>query len=304
MEALVDASGKGLALDRAPRRIVSLIPSTTETLCALGLADALVGVTVYCREPAEVTRTKRKIGGEKTPDLDAIRALGPDLVVANVEENVREHIEQLRAWAIPVWVTYPRTVADGLRLIRELGEVTGTRERAAAILRELEPLYERVRVADGHPRRGRGAAAGRDPPARRAVPVPPRPREGLRAVRRHARRPRRARPPRGRKALFVARAAHRGSAPHDSPTPRRLTRQRFGPVGRNVSSHGAAAARKSPGIATPAIRPRIERKTSEMSVESRSSSEVMGPPTIRCRSICGCQASAAARDGLRSARCG
>jgi len=147
MEALVDASGKGLALDRAPRRIVSLIPSTTETLCALGLADALVGVTVYCREPAEVTRTKRKIGGEKTPDLDAIRALGPDLVVANVEENVREHIEQLRAWAIPVWVTYPRTVADGLRLIRELGEVTGTRERAAAILRELEPLYERVRVA-------------------------------------------------------------------------------------------------------------------------------------------------------------
>src|SRR5207302_576302 len=83
-------------------------------------------------EAAEVTRTKTKIGGEKTPDLEAIRALGPDLVVANVEENVREHIEQLRAWAIPVWVTYPRTVADGLRLVRELGEVTGTRVRAAA----------------------------------------------------------------------------------------------------------------------------------------------------------------------------
>jgi len=145
--ALVDASGVPLASDRAPRRIVSLIPSTTETLCALGLADALVGVTVYCREPAEVTRTKTKIGGEKTPDLEAIRALGPDLVVANVEENVREHIEQLRAWAIPVWVTYPRTVADGLRLVRELGEVTGTRVRAAAILRELEPLYEGVGAA-------------------------------------------------------------------------------------------------------------------------------------------------------------
>src|SRR5438876_10394846 len=102
---------------------------------------------VFVREPAEVTRTKTKIGGEKTPDLEAIRALGPDLVVANVEENVREHIEQLRAWAIPVWVTYPRTVADGLRLVRELGEVTGTRVRAAAILRELEPLYEGVRAA-------------------------------------------------------------------------------------------------------------------------------------------------------------
>src|SRR3989475_5003651 len=147
MATLVDASGVEWALGRPPRRIVSLIPSTTETLCALGLADALVGVTVYCREPAEVTRTKTKIGGEKTPDLEAIRALGPDLVVANVEEIVREHIEQLRAWAIPVWVTYPRTVADGLRLVRELGEVTGTRVRAAAILRELEPLYEGVRAA-------------------------------------------------------------------------------------------------------------------------------------------------------------
>src|SRR5207249_9487879 len=100
---LVDASGTALRSAHPPRRIVSLIPSTTETLCALGLADALVGITVYCREPAEVTRTKTKIGGEKTPDLEAIRALGPDLVVANVEENVREHIEQLRAWAIPVW---------------------------------------------------------------------------------------------------------------------------------------------------------------------------------------------------------
>jgi len=152
MAALVDASGVEWALGRPPRRIVSLIPSTTETLCALGLADALVGVTAYCREPAEVTRTKTKIGGEKDPDLEAIRALAPDLVVANVEENVREHIERLRAWAIPVWVTYPRTVADGLRLIRELGEVTGTRRRADEILGELEPLYERVRgAAAAHP---------------------------------------------------------------------------------------------------------------------------------------------------------
>jgi len=143
----VDASGVALALPRPPRRIVSLIPSTTETLCALGLADALVGVTVYCREPAEVTRTKTRIGGEKDPDLEKIRALAPDLVVANVEENVRAHIETLRAWSIPVWVTYPKTVADGLRLIRELGELTGASASAATILAELEPLYARVSAA-------------------------------------------------------------------------------------------------------------------------------------------------------------
>jgi ABC-type Fe3+-hydroxamate transport system substrate-binding protein len=141
---LVDASGVALALPRPPRRIVSLIPSTTETLCELGLADALVGVTVYCSEPADVVRTKTRVGGEKDPDLAAIRALAPDLVIANVEENVREHVETLRAWGIPVWVTYPRTVAEGLAMIRDLGEVTGTQARAEAMLAELQPLYEDV----------------------------------------------------------------------------------------------------------------------------------------------------------------
>jgi ABC-type Fe3+-hydroxamate transport system substrate-binding protein len=140
----VDASGVALALPAPPRRIVSLIPSTTETLCELGLADALVGVTVYCSEPRDVVRDKTKVGGEKDPDLAAIRALAPDLVIANVEENVREHVDTLREWGIPVWVTYPRTVAEGLAMIRDLGELTGTQQRARAILAELQPLYERV----------------------------------------------------------------------------------------------------------------------------------------------------------------
>lgn len=147
MSRLVDASGVEFRVSRPPRRIVSLIPSITETLCALGLADALVGVTAYCREPADVVRTKTRVGGEKDPDLERIRALAPDLVVANIEENVREHVERLRAWAIPVWVTYPRTVADALAMVRELGEVTGAHERAGELLAELEPLYARARAA-------------------------------------------------------------------------------------------------------------------------------------------------------------
>jgi ABC-type Fe3+-hydroxamate transport system substrate-binding protein len=151
-----DASGVSLALPRPPRRIVSLIPSITETLCHLGLADALVGVTAYCVEPRAVVRGKTKIGGEKDPDLAAIRALAPDLVIANIEENVREHIETLRAWGIPVWVTYPRTVAEGLAMIRALGELTGSGARAEVLLAELEPLHARVRAASA---------------ARRPVPV-------------------------------------------------------------------------------------------------------------------------------------
>jgi len=149
---LTDASGVALVLERPPRRIVSLIPSITETLCHLGLADALVGVTAYCSEPRAVVRGKTRIGGEKDPDLEKIRALEPDLVVANVEENVREHVDTLRAWGIPVWVTYPRTVAEGLAMIRELGEVTGARAAAEALLVELEPLYAHVRAASARRR--------------------------------------------------------------------------------------------------------------------------------------------------------
>lgn len=154
MVALTDASGVRLAVTRPPRRIVSLIPSTTETLCALGLADALVGVTNYCREPADVVRTKTRIGGEKDPDLEAILALQPDLVIANVEENEATHVAALRARDVPVWVTYPRTVAEAIRMIRELGELTGTAARAAAIADECEAMLERV-SADRAGRRAR-----------------------------------------------------------------------------------------------------------------------------------------------------
>jgi len=147
MVTRVDSSGVAVELERPPRRIVSLVPSLTETLCALGLADALVGITVYCVEPREVVAGKTRIGGEKNPDLEKIRRLEPDLVIANIEENLREHVEALRAWSIPVWVTYPRTVADGIGLITELGAVTGTEARAGEIVDEIQPLYDRVRSA-------------------------------------------------------------------------------------------------------------------------------------------------------------
>ena len=128
-------------------RIVSLIPSTTELLCELGLADALVGITAYCREPAHLLRGKTRIGGEKDPDLAKIRALAPDLVIANVEENTREHVETLRGWGLAVHVTYPRTAAGAIAMIRELGAVTGTGARAITLADELQVLLDHTRAA-------------------------------------------------------------------------------------------------------------------------------------------------------------
>ncbi|HET8576590.1 MAG TPA: cobalamin-binding protein [Methylomirabilota bacterium] len=142
----IDASGARISLPAPPRRIVSLIPSITEILFALGLGESVAGCTIYCTQPPDGVAGKTRVGGEKNPKLELIRELGADLVVANIEENLREHVETLRGWGMSVYVTYPRTVADGIRLIRDLGAVTGTEARAGALAEPLERRYAEVRA--------------------------------------------------------------------------------------------------------------------------------------------------------------
>jgi ABC-type Fe3+-hydroxamate transport system substrate-binding protein len=138
-----DASGALVAVPARPSRIVSLIPSITELLFSLGLDDRIVGVTIFCTERDRVARTP-KVGREKDPDLARIRALAPDLVIANMEENRRDVVDALRAEGIPVWVTFPRTVADGIGLVRELGALTGRGAAAAALAGPIETALART----------------------------------------------------------------------------------------------------------------------------------------------------------------
>ena len=102
---------------RDPGRIVSLVPSLTEALFELGLGEKVVGVTDYCVHPAREVASRPKLGGTKNPDLAALRALEPDLVIANQEENKRIDVERIASSGITVWLTYPRTVADGVALL-------------------------------------------------------------------------------------------------------------------------------------------------------------------------------------------
>jgi len=106
-----------------PRRVVSLVPSLSEALVWLGLADHLVGVSDWCVHPADALAKLPKLGGTKTPAIARILALAPDLVIANHEENRRRDVERLEAAGVPVWVTYPRSVRDGVALLRELAEL-------------------------------------------------------------------------------------------------------------------------------------------------------------------------------------
>ena len=92
------------------------------------MGEAVAGCTIFCTEPRDGVAGKTRVGGEKNPKLELIRELGADLVIANIEENVREHIETLRAWGIAVYVTYPRTVAAGIGLVAELGALTGAED--------------------------------------------------------------------------------------------------------------------------------------------------------------------------------
>ncbi|RIK99930.1 MAG: ABC transporter substrate-binding protein [Proteobacteria bacterium] len=131
---IVDAA----SLPRAPARIVSLVPSLTESLFALGLGARVVGVTDWCVHPADEVESLPKVGGTKDADVAAIAALAPDLVIANHEENTRRVVEKLDAAGLAVWVTYPRTVREGAVLLRELAALGATREAVAAVVEPVE----------------------------------------------------------------------------------------------------------------------------------------------------------------------
>jgi len=117
-----------------PRRIVSLVPSLTEALFALGLGERVVGVTEWCVHPAEGVAPLPKIGGTKNPDIGAVLALRPELVIANREENRRRDVERLEAAGIRVWVTSPRTVRDGVELLGALADLGATEDRRRAVV--------------------------------------------------------------------------------------------------------------------------------------------------------------------------
>lgn len=127
-------------------RIVSLVPSLTESLFALGLGRRVVGVTDWCVHPADAVKSVPKVGGTKDTNVEAVLALAPDLVIANHEENTRRVVERLEAAGLRVWITYPRTVRAGAALLREMAVRLGASPRAIADV--VVPVEEAVALAE------------------------------------------------------------------------------------------------------------------------------------------------------------
>ena len=111
MAERTDATGATIDLPHSPRRIVSLVPSYSELVAAMNLADRLVGVTRYCIDPPEL-RPIRKVGGTKNPNIGRIVKLEPELVLANLEENREDDVAALRDAGLDVYVGDVRGAAD------------------------------------------------------------------------------------------------------------------------------------------------------------------------------------------------
>jgi ABC-type Fe3+-hydroxamate transport system substrate-binding protein len=128
-------------------RVVSLVPSDTLNVAALGCASALVGRTDYCELPADVVAALPSVGGTKNPRIDDIVRLEPDLVLANQEENTRSDLEALAQRGVRVYVSFPRRVADGLAHLARLARLFGV-ERSPAVRELLKRGYEEHRAAE------------------------------------------------------------------------------------------------------------------------------------------------------------
>src|SRR2546427_4911340 len=151
-QPFVDDLGRRVYLSKPPRRIVSLAPSVTEILFAVGLDAEVVGVTTFCDYPAKA-KTRPKVGAA-IPNLEAILGLKPDLVVGtdSIRQDVLTKLEQLK---IPVFVLSAKTLEDVLGHISTVGRMVGHEPEARRGVQGLGGRLGGIRRPTASGRRGR-----------------------------------------------------------------------------------------------------------------------------------------------------
>lgn len=127
-----DQLGRELDLPKPVTRIVSLVPSQTELLFSFGLGDRIIGVTHFCIHPSKDVKQKEKIGGTKKLNIEKIRALQPDLIIANKEENEETQIKELEK-DFPVWISDVSDINSALEMIRAVASICGVTQEGISM---------------------------------------------------------------------------------------------------------------------------------------------------------------------------
>ncbi len=125
-------------------RIVSLVPSITELICELGLADQLVGRTGFCVHPRALVRAIPKVGGTKDVNLERVRALAPTHVIVNVDENRKETADALATFVPNMIVTHPLGPLDNHVLYRQIGSAFGKEREADDLCSRFDSVYTKT----------------------------------------------------------------------------------------------------------------------------------------------------------------
>ncbi len=141
-EYVVDDLGRLVAINGTPQRIISLAPSNTEILFALGLGDEVVAVTMYCDYPPEAL-DKEKVGDYYGPDIEKIITLQPDLVLAT-DFHRFDLIPALEQQGFAVFAVAPQTLDDVLESIERIGEIAGKEAEASQLVNEMTSKIEAV----------------------------------------------------------------------------------------------------------------------------------------------------------------
>jgi ABC-type Fe3+-hydroxamate transport system substrate-binding protein len=146
MPFYTDQLGRTIELEHPPKRIISLVPSQTELLFDLGLNEEVAGITKFCVHPVDWFRTKQRVGGTKQLKAEKIKALQPDLIIANKEENVQEQIEELEMH-FPVWISDVNNLDDAVRMISDIGDITGKQPAALKMANRIKNDFAQLRPA-------------------------------------------------------------------------------------------------------------------------------------------------------------
>lgn len=157
-----DQTGYQFTLTKKPARIVSLVPSQTELLHALGLQEEVIGITKFCVHPEAWFRTKQRVGGTKDFKTELILDLRPDLILANKEENTHQGIASLRPH-VPVWTSDIHTLEEALDMITTVGEICDRKTSADLLVTEIRSAFSTLSPPDTSTRKRTAYMIWKDP---------------------------------------------------------------------------------------------------------------------------------------------